>query len=50
MTVYAVFYHDHFIAHFCTRYEAERFVMNCRLCMSYDGVEAVAFEIKEEFV
>ena len=50
MTVYVVFYHDHFIAHFRTRYEAERFVMNCRLCLSYERVEASSFEIKEEFV
>lgn len=50
MTLYSVFYHGSLIAHFASRYEADRFVMNCRLCMCYDAVEAVDFEIKERFV
>lgn len=47
MTIYAVFYHGHFIAHFSSRYEADRFIMNCRLCMSYDGYEGSCFEVEE---
>ncbi len=48
--IFSVSYRGKFIAYFNSRYEADRFVMNCRLCMSYDGVEPAAFEIKEEFV
>ncbi len=50
MMIFSVLYRGKFITHFSSRYEADCFVMNCRLCMSYDGVEASAFEIKEEFV
>ena len=48
--IFSVYYRGKFITHFCSRYEADCFVMYCRLCMSYDGVEAAAFDIKEEFV
>ena len=48
--IFSVYYRGKFITHFRSRYEADCFVMNCRLCMSYDGVEAAAFDIKEEFV
>lgn len=48
--IFSVSYRGKFISYFNSRYEAERFVMNCRLCMSLDDFEPVAFEIKEEYV
>lgn len=50
MTLYVVYYRCKFIAYYHNRYEAERFVANCRLCFCYSDCDAGVFEIKEELV
>ncbi len=50
MILYVVYYRGKFIAHYHTRYEAEQFVGNCRLCFCYSDCDAGIFEIKEEHV